>query len=70
MSEHRLVSVDIDDATLAASGPDAEHERRVAIFDLLEENSFEVEGKDIGPYGLKLSMQERKLVFEIKTEQN
>ena len=36
MAEHRLVSVDIDDDTLAASGPDAEHERRVAIFDLLE----------------------------------
>lgn len=68
MTEHRLVSVDIDDATLAASGPDAEHERRVAIFDLLEANNFEVEGKDDGPYGLKLSMQERKLVFEIKTE--
>lgn len=68
MAEHRLVSVDIDEDTLAASGPDAEHERRVAIFDLLEENSFEVDGKDDGPYALKLSMQERKLVFEIKTE--
>jgi len=68
MAERRLVSVDIDEDTLAASGPDAEHERRVAIFDLLEENSFEVDGKDDGPYALKLSMQERKLVFEIKTE--
>ena len=68
MAEHRLVSVDIDDDTLAASGPDAEHERRVAIFDLLEENRFEVEGKDAGPYALKLLMKERKLVFEIHTE--
>ena len=42
MAEHRLISVDLDEDTLAASGPDAEHERRVAIFDLLEENSFEV----------------------------
>nr|WP_070959590.1 UPF0262 family protein [Hyphomonas sp. Mor2] len=68
MAENRLVSVDIDEDTLAASGPDAEHERRVAIFDLLEENSFEVDGKDAGPYTLKLLMQERKLVFEIATE--
>jgi len=68
MAEHHLVSVDIDEDTLAASGPDAEHERRVAIFDLLEENSFEVDGKDVGPYALKLRMQERKLVFEIQTE--
>jgi uncharacterized protein (UPF0262 family) len=68
MGEHRLVSVEIDDETLAASGPDAEHERRVAIFDLIEENSFEVLEKDVGPYVLHLSMQERKLVFDIRTE--
>ena len=68
MGEHRLVSVEIDDETLAASGPDAEHERRVAIFDLIEENSFEVIDKDVGPYVLHLSMQERKLVFDIRTE--
>lgn len=68
MGEHRLVSVEIDDETLAASGPDAEHERRVAIFDLIEENSFEVIDKDAGPYVLHLSMQERKLVFDIRTE--
>ena len=68
MAEHRLVSVDIDEDTLSASGPDAEHERREANFDLLEENTFEVEGKTAGPYALKLLMQERKLVFEITTE--
>lgn len=68
MSEHRLVSVEIDDETLAASGPDAEHERRVAIFDLIEANSFEVIDQDQGPYALHLSMQERKLVFDIRTE--
>ena len=42
MSNDRLIGVDIDDETLGASGPDAEHERRVAIFDLLESNSFKV----------------------------
>ncbi len=68
MAENRLVSIEIDDETLAASGPDAEHERRVAIFDLIEENSFEVEGKDAGPYSLHLAMQERKLVFDIRLE--
>lgn len=68
MSDNRLIAVEIDDETLAASGPDAEHERRVAIFDLLEANSFELEGKDVGPYALHLSMQERKLVFDIRNE--
>lgn len=68
MSENRLISVDIDDETLGASGPDAEHERRVAIFDLIEENSFTIIGKDQGPYSLLLSLQERKLVFALSTE--
>ena len=69
MADHRLIAVEIDDETLAASGPDAEHERRVAIFDLIEENSFELENVDRGPYQLFLSMQEKKLVFDIKDEQ-
>lgn len=68
MAENRLVSVDIDDETLAASGPDAEHERRVAIFDLIEANSFDVIDHDGGPYALHLSMQERKLALDIRLE--
>ena len=52
MSNDRLIGVDIDDETLGASGPDAEHERRVAIFDLLESNVFKVLEKDEGPYQL------------------
>ncbi len=65
MSENRLVSVEIDEETLAASGPEAEHERRVAIFDLIEENHFKVEDHPGGPYRLSLSLHERKLVFDI-----
>ncbi|WP_300422121.1 UPF0262 family protein, partial [uncultured Hyphomonas sp.] len=68
MSNDRLISADIDDETLGASGPDAEHERRVAIFDLLESNSFKVIGQDEGPYQLNLSKAERRLVFAIRTE--
>ena len=68
MGENRLISVEIDDDTLAASGPEAEHERRVAIFDLIEENSFAVTDRDDGPYRLGLSLVERKLVFDIADE--
>jgi uncharacterized protein (UPF0262 family) len=69
MSENRLVSVEIDEDTLAASGPEAEHERRVAIFDLIEDNSFAVENHEAGgPYCLALSLNERKLVFDISDE--
>lgn len=70
MSEDRLISVEIDDETLAASGPDAEHERRVAIYDLIEANSFKVvEHAAGGPYRLSLSAQDRKLAFDISDEQ-
>lgn len=68
MGENRLISVNLDKKTLAAASPDAEHERRVAIFDLIEENSFTVTGKDEGPYRLDISLLERKLVFAITSE--
>lgn len=68
MSNDRLIGVEIDDETLGASGPDAEHERRVAIFDLLEDNSFKLAGKDQGPYILALSQAERRLVFAVRDE--
>ena len=68
MSTNRLVAVHIDEDTLGASGPDAEHERRVAIFDLIEENSFNILGEDRGPYVLALSQVERRLVFALRNE--
>ncbi len=69
MADNRLISVEIDEETLSSSGPDAEHERRVAIFDLIEDNSFGVIDHDGGPYLLRLSMMERKLVFQVRSEE-
>lgn len=66
--KNRLIAVEIDDDTLGASGPDAEHERRVAIFDLIEQNSFGLPERDDGPYVLALSKVERRLVFAVKDE--
>ena len=69
MSNNRLIEVEIDRESLAANGPDAEHERRVAIFDLLEKNSFTLLGHEPeGPYKLVLAERERKLVFDIFSE--
>ncbi|MEM6947639.1 MAG: UPF0262 family protein [Pseudomonadota bacterium] len=68
MSDSRLISIEIDEETLAASGPEAEHERRVAIFDIIEENVFGVAGAEGGPYRLSLSLKDRKLVFDIADE--
>ncbi|MGT2441921.1 UPF0262 family protein [Ensifer adhaerens] len=56
------------DETIGRSTPDVEHERAVAIFDLLEENLFEPVGHPGGPYKLNLSLVDAKLVFAISTD--
>jgi uncharacterized protein (UPF0262 family) len=64
----RLIDVELDD-TIGRSTPDVEHERAVAIFDLIEENSFcPVNDAGDGPYRLKLSLVEARLVFAITRE--
>lgn len=67
---NRLVSVTLDEASIGRSTADKEHERQIAIYDLLEENSFGVPGHDAGPYGLKIALQDSKLVLEILDERN
>lgn len=60
-----LVDVELDES-IGRSTPDVEHERAVAIFDLVEENSFQPVGDTgKGPYKLKLSLVEKRLVFEV-----
>ena len=66
--EHRLESIEIDELSLAPATRDVEHERQVAIFDLLEENSFQPEGAEHGPYALKISLQDGRLALDITAE--
>lgn len=61
----RIAAIEIDEKSLAPAGPDAEHERKVAIFDLLEENHFRVVGHEGGPYSVVLSLADNRLVFDI-----
>jgi len=65
-TKRRLVAVTLDEASIGRSGPDAEHERAVAIYDLIEQNSFAPAGHDGGPYALHLSITENRLVFDIR----
>jgi uncharacterized protein (UPF0262 family) len=61
----RLIDVELDES-IGRSTPDVEHERAVAIFDLIEENSFRPVGDEgEGPYRLKLSLVESRLVFNV-----
>jgi uncharacterized protein (UPF0262 family) len=65
-----LVDITLDDSALPEPTPEIAQERRVAIFDLLQENEFSVvrDGAPEGPYKLILGMQDRRLVFTITTE--
>ncbi|MBB3315006.1 uncharacterized protein (UPF0262 family) [Rhizobium sp. BK181] len=65
--DFRLCDVVLDD-TIGRATPDVEHERAVAIFDLVEENSFTPVGHSGGPYRLNISLVDSKLVFAITTE--
>ncbi len=62
---HKLSSIEVDAATLPAATAEIEHQRRVAIFDLIEQNSFTPEGAEGGPYALRLSSQDNRLAFDI-----
>ena len=67
-SRDRLFAIDIDEQSIARNNANIEHEREVAIFDLLDGNSFTVEGRDDGPYRLTLAIVENKLQFIVGTE--
>ena len=66
MTDFHLVSVELDRQTIGPGDENVEHERRVAIADLLENNYFYPNGADAGPFGLTLSIKEERLVFDIK----
>ena len=69
----RISHIDLDDSSLPPPTPEIEQERKVAMFDLLEENSFTLPKRDDriapdGPYHVDLSIRDKRLVFDITTE--
>lgn len=73
MSDDRIIALDLDEASLSTAHPDAAHERKVAIYDLLQSNSFKLVPKEDGrayngPYKVHLRLIERRLQFHIRDE--
>ena len=64
-SSHRLQSVELDDESLASASRDQEQERQIAIYDLIEDNSFEPEGATGGPYDLRIALVDNRLALDI-----
>jgi uncharacterized protein (UPF0262 family) len=63
--EARLIEVTLDEASIGRNNSEVEHEREVAIFDLLERNRFALETHEAGPYTLRLSLADNRLVFTV-----
>jgi len=65
-STDRIIDVRLDEKTLVRRRPEVEHERKVAIYDLLEENTFRViQGTVSGPYTLHLSIDGDKICVDV-----
>ena len=65
--KRRLVAVTLDEASIGRGSPDQEHERAVAIYDILEANAFALPEHDGGPYALHLALIENRLCFDVRT---
>jgi uncharacterized protein (UPF0262 family) len=69
----RISQISLDDSGLPPPTPEIEQERRVAIFDLLEDNSFVLPAREArpapdGPYHVNLAIRDKRLVFDVNTE--
>ncbi|MBX9863412.1 MAG: UPF0262 family protein [Hyphomicrobium sp.] len=62
---HRLSEVLLDPASIGRGNANIEHEREVAIYDLLDENSFELEGREDGPYKLTIGIVDDRLALSV-----
>jgi len=62
----RLVAVTLDEASIGRSSADVEHERAVAIYDLIEQNAFAPVDHEGGPYALQIGITENRLVFDVR----
>ncbi len=65
LSRDRLYEITLDQKSIASANSNIEHEREVAIFDIIDGNAFAVEGLDNGPYKLHLSIVEDRLQLTI-----
>jgi len=64
----RIANITLDERTVVRRSPQVEHERKVAIYDLLDENLFRLNDGQEGPYNLHLGVEDNRLVFDVRDE--
>jgi uncharacterized protein (UPF0262 family) len=67
MADQRIIAIDLDERSILKRNADIEQERRIAIFDLLEGNHFDVAGQE-GPFRVALSVEEGRLAIALAAE--
>ncbi|HEY0235759.1 MAG TPA: UPF0262 family protein [Afipia sp.] len=67
-SNNRVVAITLDEDSIGRSGPDIEHERAIAIYDLVEKNLFAPESDIEGPFALHIGISENRLMFDIRQQ--
>lgn len=65
----RITNITLDEKSVIRRSPQVEHEQKVAIFDLLEDNQFIPDGNFTGPYNLHLRVEEDRLIFDVRNEE-
>jgi len=73
MTDHRIIAITLDESTIVKWNATIENERQIAVNDLLEENSFQPlrlngDTANTGPYKVHLSINDGRLVFDLKNE--
>jgi uncharacterized protein (UPF0262 family) len=68
-SAARIVEIQLDGASIVRWNREVEHERQVAVFDLMERNSFRLVNGFAGPYRIVLSLREANLIFTVSDEE-
>ncbi|MFD1702980.1 UPF0262 family protein [Methylopila henanensis] len=66
-ANRKLVSVTLDEASIGRAAPEIEHERQVAIYDLVTDNVFAPAGAENGPFTLRIGLIDRKLALNVGT---
>lgn len=68
LTDQKLFRIELDETSLGRGTPDQEHERAVAIYDLIEANEFSLISGEPGPFVLRLALQDARLVMEIRAQ--
>ena len=63
--DQHILGITLDERNIVRRSPQVEHERKAAIYDLIEENHFSPAGGFDGPFNVSLKVEENRLVFNV-----